>query len=267
MVYHTPEEHAFYTKMIGKYFAMRGLITKMLLGDTGAGTVRSNTIVLPAVNDSSMYHYIGAVAMHSWHGCTPPDLAAWALSARKLNVPLLITEGGPNSAQHRYYPHFLDKWFQLSEIDLYIRICRYAQPLTILEWQFTPDYSILLGNGIHNDNGPLRPTQRFWNLKQLGSMPEGSFALPIEVTGANITAAAFADIVDGIYTIHVVNNSARRKAVINRIPDGVKTLHVYRTDYTRGMQRSENVPVNNGVAEVMLESACYTTVTNAVFTY
>ena len=43
MVYQTPEEHAYYTKEIGRYFASRGLITRILLGDTGAGTVRSNT--------------------------------------------------------------------------------------------------------------------------------------------------------------------------------------------------------------------------------
>ena len=264
-VYHTPEEHAFYIKMLGKSFATRGLITKMLLGDTGAGTVRSNKIVIPAVNDITTHEYIGAVSFHTYHGCTPPDLQAWALSAQKLNVPLMVVEGGPNSAEHRYPMNFIEKWFQLSEIDLYLRICRYAQPATIMEWQFTRDYSLLIGNGIYNDNGPLRPTQRFWNLKQLGSTPEGSFSIPLEVDGSNITAAAFADILDGIYTIHIVNNSAQRKAIIKNIASNIKTLNVYKTDITRGMQRAESVQVINGTAEVVLESACYTTLTNSIF--
>lgn len=263
MVFQTPEEHAFYTKALGRSFAERGLVTKMLLGDTGACTVRSNRIIIPAVEDSSTHEYIGAVACHTWHGCTPKDLEAWSLSASKLNVPFLITEGGPNSAQHRYPQHFLDMWFQLSEIDLYLRVCRYGQPATIMAWQLTPDYSVLVGNGLYGDNGPLRPTQRFWNLKQLGSTPEGSFSIPVEVGGPNITAAAFADILNGWYTIHMVNNSAKRKAIIEGIPAGVKTLDVYQTDDTRGMKKARSVTVKNGVAEVVLDSACYTTVTNA----
>jgi hypothetical protein len=265
MVYHTPEEHAFYTKAIGKYFASCGLITKILLGDTGAGTVRSNKIVIPAVNDSTIHEYIGAVGFHTWHGCTPADLKAWLLTAQKLNVPLMAVEGGPNSAEHRYPAHFLDKWFQLSEIDLYIRICRYAEVATIMEWQLTPDYSVLVGNGLYGDNGPLRPTERFWNLKQLGSTPEGSFAIPVHVVGPNITAAAFADILNGLYTIHIVNNSAQRKAIISNLPGSVKKLNVYKTDFTRGMQHAGSVQVRNGIAEVVLDPACYTTVTNAVF--
>jgi hypothetical protein len=265
MVYHTPGEHAFYAKAIGKYFASRGLITKILLGDTGAGTVRSNKIVIPAVNDSTIHEYIGAVGFHTWHGCTPADLKTWLLTAQKLNVPLMAVEGGPNSAEHRYPAHFLDKWFQLSEIDLYIRICRDAQVATVMEWQLTHDYSVLAGNGLYGDNGPLRPTERFWNLRQLGSTPEGSFAIPVDVVGPNITAAAFADILDGLYTIHIVNNSAQRKAIISNLPESVKKLNVYKTDFTRGMQPAGSVQVRNGVAEVVLESACYTTVTNAIF--
>ena len=265
MVYQTPDEHAFYVKEIGKYFASRGLITKMLLGDTGAGTVRSNKIVIPAVEDPATHEYIGAVGFHTWHGCTAPDLKAWLLSAQKLNVPLMVVEGGPNSAQHRYPQNFLEKWFQLSEIDLYLRVCNYAQPVTIMEWQLSTDYSVLTGSGLYGDNGPLRPTQRFWNLKQLGSTPEGSFSIPAEIEGSNITAAAFGDILNGIYTIHIVNNSAQRKAIISNIPENIKIMNVYKTDFTRGMQCADSVPVINGVAEVVLESACYTTVTNAIF--
>ena len=123
----------------------------------------------------------------------------------------------------------------------------------------------MIGKGLYGDNGPLRPTQRFWNLKQLGSTPEGSFWIPCKVDKPNISAAAYADILDGLYTIHLVNNSATRKAVISNIPENVKLLNVYKTDYTRGMQKAESVTVKNGSAEVILESACYTTVTNAIF--
>jgi hypothetical protein len=237
----------------------------MLLGDTGAGTVNSNKLVLPTVANSEIHKYIGAVGFHTWHGCTTADMQAWLLSAQKLNLPLMAVEGGPNSALHRYPNQFLEKWFQLSEIDLYVRICRDAQVATIMEWQLTPNYSVLIGNGLYGDNGPLRPTQRFWNLKQLGSTPEDSFWIPCSVDRPNISAAATADILNGLYTIHLVNNSATRKATITNIPAAVKSLNVYKTDYTRGMQKAESVPVKNGSAEVLLESACYTTLTNAKF--
>jgi hypothetical protein len=258
MVYHTPEEHAFYSKAIGKYFASRGLVTRIMLGDTGAGTIRSNKIVIPAVEDSSIHPYIGAVAFHTWHGCTEADCRAWALSAQKLNVPLLVTEGGPNSAEHRYPQNFLEKSFQLSEIDLYLRVCKYAQPVSILEWQLTPDYSVLTGQGLYGDNGPLRPTQRFWNLKQLGSTPEGSFAIPVEVDRPNITATAFADILNGLYSIHMVNNGATRKVTVSGIPESVKSLNVYITDATRGMEKVNTVKVDNGKVSFTLEAQTYT---------
>lgn len=258
MVYHTPEEHAFYTKSIGKYFASKGLVTKIMLGDTGAGTIRSNKIVLPAVEDPSIHPFIGAVAFHTWHGCTEADCKAWALSAQKLNVPLLVTEGGPNSALHRYPQYFLDNAFQLSEIDLYLRICKYAQPISILEWQLTPDYSVLTGKGLYGDNGPLRPTQRFWNLKQLGSTPEGSFAIPVEVDRPNITATAFADILNGLYTIHIVNNSATREVSLSGIPESVKSLNMYVTDATRGMEKVNTVKVTGGKVKFTIDAQAYT---------
>jgi len=258
MVYHTPEEHAFYAKAIGKYFASRGLITKIMIGDTGAGTIRSNKIVLPAVEDPSIQPYIGAVAFHTWHGCTEADCKAWALSAQKLNVPLIVTEGGPNSAQHRYPMNFLEKFFQLSEIDLYLKVCKYAQPISILEWQLTPDYSVLTGQGLYGDNGPLRPTQRFWNLKQLGSTPEGSFAIPVEVDRPNITATAFADILNGKYSIHMVNKSATRNVTLSGIPESVKSFNVYVTDATRGMKKVNTVQVANGKVNFTLEAQAYT---------
>ncbi|MBV5314146.1 MAG: hypothetical protein JZU47_12665 [Prolixibacteraceae bacterium] len=258
MVYHTPEEHAFYTKELGKYFASRGLITKMMLGDTGAGTIRSNKMVIPAVEDPSIHPYIGAVAFHTWHGCTEADCKAWALSAQKLNVPLLVTEGGPNSALHRYPQYFLDNAFQLSEIDLYLRVCKYAQPISILEWQLTPDYSVLTGKGLYGDNGPLRPTQRFWNLKQLGSTPEGSFAIPIEVDKPNITATAFADILNGLYTIHIVNNSATREVTLTGIPEPVKSFNIYVTDATRGMEKVNTVKVTGGKVRFTIDAQAYT---------
>jgi len=36
-----------------------------------------------------------------------------------------------------------------------------------MQWQLTTDYSVLSGGSVYGESGPLKPTQRFWNLKQL----------------------------------------------------------------------------------------------------
>ena len=69
----------------------------------------------------------------------------------------------------------------------------------------TADYSPLWGNGIFGSTGPLRPTQRFWNLKQLASTPEESFVLPITCDKTAINATAFGNIARGEYALQPVH--------------------------------------------------------------
>ena len=86
---------------------------------------------------------------------------------------------------YRYPQIFNEQSFALYEINLYLRILSIAQPKSILQWQLTADYSILAGGGIFNDNGPLRPTRRFWNLKQLAATPARSFS-PVSYTHLDV---------------------------------------------------------------------------------
>ena len=118
--------------------------------------------------------YIGAVSFHSWRGCTDEILNQWHDAARQLNVPLLIGEGSTDAEAWNYPQIFQESSFALHEIDLYTRILAVSKPKSILQWQLTADYSILAGGGVFGEEGPLRPTQRFWNLKQLASTPERS---------------------------------------------------------------------------------------------
>lgn len=261
-VFQTSEDHAFQLKAIGLCLASKGLKTKLLIGDTGAGTARANRIMSVIEQDPELHKYAGAVSFHTYHGVTTSDLEAWARSAAATNLPIMDAEGGSNSAAHRYPLIFLQPWFQLDEIDKYIRICAVTQPVTILEWQLTADYSILTGSGLYGDNGPLRPTQRFWNLKQLGLTPAGSFALPLTCHGPNITCAAHGDIMNGIYTLHFVNNGASRQVTLTGLPAAVRELQVYVTDATRGMAKMEKVAVSAGKAVFMLEATAYTTLIN-----
>lgn len=52
-------------------------------------------------------------------------------------------------------------------------------------------------DGIYRSEGPLRPTQRFFNLQQLASTPENAFSVPVTCDKNNVNAAAFANIASG----------------------------------------------------------------------
>jgi hypothetical protein len=261
-VFQTPEEHAIFNKAIGSYLKSKGLATKMLLGDTGHGTALANRIVWPSINDKDVNQYIGAIAFHTYHGCNERDLSEWARASKAINVPLMVTEGGESSAAHRYPLVFLQPWFQLDEIDTYIRICNTCQPITVMEWQLTSDYSVLTGAGLYGDNGPLRPTQRFWNLKQLGATPYGAFWMPATSSRSDISCAAAGNTANSKYAIHLVNNGAQREVTILNIPLSVKYLNMYITDVTREMKKVKTVSVTDGKATFVLESQTYTSLFN-----
>ena len=212
-----------------------------------------------AMEDLQAVKYIGAVSFHSWRGCTDEILAQWRAAARALNVPLLVGEGSTDAAAHRYNQIFQEQSFALHEINLYTRILALAQPKSILQWQLTADYSILAGGGIFGDNGPLRPTQRFWNLKQLASTPERSFHLPVTCGEPGISCAALGNIAEGIYTVHAVNTGAGRPATIAGLPASVKELRTWVTDSERGMQEGPRIALKDGKAELTLDPTSFTT--------
>ena len=107
----------------------------------------------------------------------------------------------------------------------------------------------------------LRATRRFWNLKQLASTPPRSFSLPVACDKqANLTCAAFGNIAEGLYSMHIVNNGATRTATLTGLPPGVEQLRLWVTDAQRGMQESDPIPVTGGKAQFSLAATSYTTV-------
>jgi hypothetical protein len=253
----TPQEHDALIRGLGAYLAAHGLATKMLLGDTSDAT--ATDFIGVAMADSAAWPYIGAVSFHSWRGWGDDLLTFWGNAARRLHVPLLVAEGSTDAAAWNYPAVFQEPWFAMEEINLYTRMLAISQPLSILQWELTSDYSVLAGGGVFGDQGELRPTQRFWNLKQFASVPEGAFHLPVSCTRADVTCAALGDIANGRYAVHVVNNGASRPATLRGLPDGVKELRVYVTDATRKMEEGARIPVVNGSASVVLEPTSFTT--------
>ncbi|OAV70907.1 O-Glycosyl hydrolase [Bacteroidales bacterium Barb4] len=254
-VLHTPQEHAAFIKGLGAEMAARGLATKMLLGDNSDATTYD--FILPGMNDPEAQKYIAAVSFHSWRGCDDETLRKWGDAARRLNVPLIVGEGSTDAAAHTYPMIFAESTFALYEINLYIRICAISQPVSILQWQLTSDYSILWGDGVYGSTGALRPTQRFWNLKQLASTPEGSFSLPFDCNQEDVNCAAFGNKARGEYTLHVVNNGAAREAVVTGLPPTLSRIKVYGTDSNAGMKELPDVKAENGTVRLNLPAMSF----------
>lgn len=259
----TPEEHTRLLLELGAHFRSRGLSTKLLLGDTA--DANGWPFIDHAMNDLETYPYIGAVSFHSWRGWTDETLGKWAAAADRVNKPLVVGEGSIDAAAWRFPKIFEEPTYARAEINLYIRILAICQPLSILQWQLTADYSVLSGGGVFGNNEqPLHPTQRFWNLKQLASTPHGLRFMPISSDNAALSAAALGDVEKRNFVVHIVNNGASRRTTLSGIPKKVKRFWVYTTDHDRGMEVSR-IKVKKGVATFTTEAVSYTTLSAVKF--
>jgi hypothetical protein len=254
----TGGQHLELIKGLGKYFLDRGLKTKMLLGDNSDATTYS--FIEPALKDESARPYIGAVSFHSWRGWEHALLSQWASASREINLPLIVGEGSIDAAAWAYPDIFLEPTYSMQEINLYIRLLAICQPLSILQWQLTSDYSPLTGGGIFGKQGPLEPTRRFWNLKQLASTPENLNYLPVSCDRSSVTCAALGNAENKKYVVHIVNNGAERKLIINGIPGAARVFKIITTSRSESMKEGKPVAVNDGKAEFILTADSYTTI-------
>ncbi|MFD1466754.1 hypothetical protein ACFQ48_00845 [Hymenobacter caeli] len=253
----TGQEHDDLIKGLGAYFVSRGLKTKLLLGDNSDATTYE--FIYPALRDPAARPYIGAVSFHSWRGWDRPTLEKWAAAAQEINLPLIVGEGSIDAQAWGYPAVFEEPTYALQEINLYTRLLAICQPLSILQWQLTSDYSPLAGGGIYGNPAPLHPTQRFWNLKQLASTPQNVVAMPITVSRPNVSCAALGNNAKGVYAIHLVNSGATRAVTLTGLPAKVKNLRCYVTDQKRAMQEGPRVAVAKGQARFMLDTGSYVT--------
>ena len=252
----TGEEHAQLIKGLGAYFVSRGLKTKMLLGDNSDAT--TYRFIYPALNDPATHPYIGAISFHSWRGWDKETLQKWADAATKLHKPLIVAEGSIDAQAWGYPQIFLESSYALNEINLYIQLLSICQPESILQWQLTADYSLLAGGGIFGDTTKLRPTQRFWNMKQFSSTPKNLNAMPITGDAKDISVAALGDNEKGVYAIHLVNNGATREVTIKGIPKRITALKMFVTDQNQDMQQEKSIHVKNGEATFTLNQTSFT---------
>ena len=253
----TPEEHAALIKGLGAYMQSKGLSTKMLLGDVSDAT--PTWFIGAAMKDRATWPYIGAVSYHSWRGWSDSLLTFWLDAAKTIDKPLLVGEGSTDAGAYRYPSIFQEPDMALYEIELYVRLLALSQPKSILQWQLTSDYSLLAGGGLFGDSTALRPTQRFWNLKQLASTPEKVSYMTVRC-GRVVSCAAMGDAGSGRLAVHIVNTNASRTAVLTGLPSTVRSLRVWTTNASSNMKEGARVSVRGGRAVVRLESATYVTV-------
>jgi hypothetical protein len=252
----TDQEHTILIKELGAYFKSKGLKTKLLLGDTA--DANGWPFIEDAMADVAARPYMGAVSFHSWRGWEYETLNKWAAAADKMNIPLIVGEGSIDAAAWRYPGIFEEQTYALEEINLYVRILDICQPLTILQWQLTSDYSPLVGGGLFGNNEPLRPTQRFGNLKQLGATKPGLQFLSMSNDGEDISSVALGNVKKNDFAFHIVNNGATREVTIKGIPKKVKQLEVYVTDINRNMEKPETLKVQNGEVVFTLDKVSFT---------
>jgi hypothetical protein len=255
----TGQEHADLIKGLGAYFESRGLKTKMLLGDNSDAT--TYTFIDPALDDKSSYKYIGAVSFHSWRGWEKSTLQKWADAAAQIDRPLIVGEGSIDAQAWGYPAIFEEPTYALDEINLYTRLLNICQPASILQWQLTADYSPLAGGGIFGNNEPLRPTQRFYNLKQLAATPAGLKAIEANSDKADVSIAALGDADKNLYAVHIVNNGAARVANLSGLPATVKSLRIVVTNKEKSNAEGRKIAVTGGNARVEMEARSYITLT------
>jgi len=253
----SPQEHDELIKGLGAYFVAHGLKTKMLLGDNSDATTYK--FIYPTLNDPAALPYIGAISFHSWRGWDTETLQKWADAAKQINVPLIVGEGSIDAQAWGYPQIFKEPTYALQEINLYTRLLNICQPITILQWQLTTDYSPLIGGGIFGNNEPLHPGQRFWNLKQLASTPEHLFAMPVTSSKSDVSCAALGDNDKGVYTLHLVNNGSARTVTLTGLPVNLKKMHLYVTNQTSNMKETQiSKPVNGAITFEMNATSYYT---------
>ena len=229
----------------------------MLLGDNSDATTYK--FIYPTLNDPAALPYIGAISFHSWRGWDTETLQKWADAAKQINVPLIVGEGSIDAQAWGYPQIFKEPTYALQEINLYTRLLNICQPITILQWQLTTDYSPLIGGGIFGNNEPLHPGQRFWNLKQLASTPEHLFAMPVTSSKSDVSCAALGDNDKGVYTLHLVNNGSARTVTLTGLPVNLKKMHLYVTNQTSNMKETQiSKPVNGAITFEMNATSYYT---------
>ncbi len=256
----TPEEHRDWIKACGAYLAGLGLKTKMLLGDC---TKRGNTAFIePAAGDAEAMKHVAAVAFHTWSK-RPEHYRAWREVARRLKLPLIAAEVGPDAAAWKDRSFNLLHYF-VREMRMYQELLLHADLQAVLEWEYTADYRMVEVEKQDGGKEAIRPTPRFWMIRQFANTtPRPATALETKSDHDKVLFTAFtgAKPGGGGLVLHVANVGAPRKAAITGLPGNVGRLQAVRTSWDKGSEELSPVDVRTGKAELDLAQFSLLTLT------
>jgi len=247
MVLVTAEEHRDMLRSFGDYFRQLGLKTKLLLGDV-AGPANSLPFLEPAMRDPAALANVGAVAFHSWHGAAPSVYQAWSDTARRLGVPLLVTELGVDS----FWQTSWDKetyWYAVKELRMYQELLQHAQPQGMMEWEFTSDYGLAKAAA---DPQQCRPNWRYWFVRHFANLtPHPGMALAVTSNRPEILVTAFRGTGPDAakMTVHIANVGPSRTARLAGLPAG-RRWKVLRSDREQAMAELPSVKSTGSTLEL-----------------
>ena len=239
----TPEEHRDWIKACGAHLAKLGLKTRMLLGDC---TKRDNTaFIAPAAADPEAMKHVGAVAFHTWSK-GPRQYRAWRDVARRLKLPLIAAEVGPDAAAHKDRSFNLLHYY-VDELRMYQEILLHAEARAILEWQYCQGYQLCELEGGAGGTERVRPTPRFRMIRQFATLtPRPAIGLGTRSDHDKVLFTAFTDEGGKRLVLHVANCGAARKATLTGLPARGGDLQAVQTTWTGGRKELPAVRARDG---------------------
>ena len=255
----TAEEHRDWNKACGTYLAKLGLKTKMLLADCASARVE---FAAPTAADPDALKHCAALAFHTWHK-GPKVYTAWRDLARRLKLPLLAAEVGPDAGAWRTGAFRTLDYF-VKELRMYQEILLAAEAQALLEWEYTADYGMVEVAKGPDGKETVRPTPRFWMIRQFANLtPRPAVALGTSSDHPKVLLTAFRGKGDaaGRLVLHVANVAAARKATIAGLPAGVAEMRAVRTSWQDASKQLPPVPVRDGKLSVELAESSLLTLT------
>ena len=255
----TAEEHRDWNKACGAYLAKLGLKTKMLLADCATARV---AFAEPTARDPEAMKHCTALAFHTWHK-GPKDFAAWRDLARRLKLPLIAAEVGPDAGAWRD-GSFRTRPYFLKELRMYQEILLHAEAQALLEWEYTSDYRMVEVEQGPDGKETVRPTPRFRMIQQFANhTPRPAEALATESDHPKVLFTAFAAAKGGgkALVLHVANVGAARKATLAGLPARGGEFQAVQTTWAGGRKQCPPVRARDGTLALDLAEFSLLTLT------
>lgn len=256
----SPEEHRDWNKACGAYFARLGLKTKMLLADCATSNL---AFPEPTAKDPEAMKHVAALSYHTW-GKGPKEFSAWRDLARRLKLPLLAAEVGPDSGAWRTRSYNTLGYF-LKELRMYQEILLAAEAQALLEWEYTADYAMVEAETGADGKERIRPTPRFWMIQQFAnSTPRPADALATRSEHPKVLFTAFRGVGkgDAPLVLHVANVASARRATLTGLPAGVAKLKAVGMTWSTGRRELPAVEARAGKVELDLAEFSLLTLTS-----